>query len=1372
MALSATNAEQVVAVLVAARLAGVSLETTYADGKEPTLDNEVTGLAAIAKAVAAKADASSDFYANKDEIDQWMALVDDFTPKGKEGALEKLNSHLENKTYIVGSQISLADVFVACLLPANFKQAILAGGKNEHTSKWLQAVMEDPKVSAVMDEVLPKKELDAAGEAAKDAKKAAKLAEKDAKKAKAEAKKKANDEAAAAKAAGKAEGGGNSKKAAEAAKKAAAAAEKEVELISALAAISETPFGAKKNVKTDMLSQYHPKVVEAAWYEWWEKCEFFKAQNGTDKPKFVIVIPPPNVTGTLHLGHALTNAVQDTIVRWKKMSGYEALWVPGTDHAGIATQTVVEKKIMKERKQTRHDLGREAFLKEVWKWKEESGSTICRQLRRLGSSLDWSRECFTMDDKLSAAVNEAFVRMHEKKLIYRQVRLVNWCCTLKTCISDIEVDFMELEGTTMLPVPGYADKVEFGCLTSFAYPLEDGSGELVVATTRVETMLGDTAVAVHPEDPRYTAFHGKKVKHPFNGRLLPIILDAELVDMSFGTGAVKITPAHDPNDFATAKRHDLEMINIFTDLGAINENGGDYQGMPRFEVRTKIVGDLEKLGLFRGKTDNPMRVPMCSRSKDIIEPLIKPQWWVDCTKMAADACEVVRDGTLEVLPRQFEATWFRWLENIRDWCISRQLWWGHRIPAYYITLPTETEEYIGTNETMDRWVVGRTYEDALEIAHARFPNEEITLTQDPDVLDTWFSSGLFPFSVMGWPNQTADLADFFPGALLETGHDILFFWVARMVMMSITLMGKVPFKQVYLHAMVRDAHGRKMSKSLGNVIDPIQVIEGITLEGLHLELQKGNLDPKEIKKAEQGQKEDFPEGIPECGTDALRFALVAYTTQARDINLDIQRVHGYRTWCNKLWNAIRFAMMNLPADFLPTAALGAAEVAALPMAGQWIISRLNKAVAATVVAMDKYDFATSTTAVYAFWQYDLCDVFIELMKPLVQATDKDVVYGVQNALWWALDAGLRLLHPFMPFITEELWQRLPRRAADLVLVPSIMLASYPAASEEWAGEEVEREMALLQDITKCLRSARSNYGLTLKQKTAVYVSCNSDATAAVVSRGALYISTLSSSSSVTAVRDATLEVPAGCAVSIVSEECSAYLMLKGIMNLEEELAKLDKRKGDTTKAREDLDKRMALDNYKSNVPKSVQAADTDKASKLAGELATIEEAMAAFTKLKLEEAQGGEANGVPEGADESLPPTSEGAVLRVNVASCNIKKIDLKAYGIDTAICQVCLECEGQHENTKELRGLDPTWEENFYFRISDPATVKVTAFFKCGGKQIGDKQTYPLDKLLQNKPTFKAVIVPGGKADMLFSATNFGDSEAPKDDDGFMDFL
>lgn len=675
--------------------------------------------------------------------------------------------------------------------------------------------------------------IDAEMDPDKLARKLAKLAEKEAKKAKVAAKAAAQAAAAAAKA--EAGDGKKSKAKAEAeAKKAADAAE----IQAWIDAASATAKGSKKEVAGEMPKGYAPKAVEAAWYDWWEQRGFFKPDPNSTAEPFVMVIPPPNVTGSLHIGHALTNAIEDTVIRWRRMSGYNTVWVPGTDHAGIATQTVVEKKVAKEQGKTRHDLGREAFLQEVWKYVDEYGGRIVNQLRRLGSSVDWDRQVFTMDEKRSAAVKEAFVRLHAEGLIYRDNRLVNWCCRLKTAVSDIEVDYIDIPKRTLLSVPGYDSLVEFGAITSFAYPFEDGTGEIVVATTRPETMLGDTAVAVHPEDPRYTSLHGKFVVHPVNGRRIPIITDAELVDMTFGTGAVKITPAHDPNDFATGKRHNLEFINILDDNGCINGNGtGQFAGQPRFQARVTVVDFLKEKGLFRGVADNPMRLGLCSRSKDVIEPVLKPQWWVNCGDMAAEACAAVRDGRLEIIPSEFEATWFRWMENIRDWCISRQLWWGHRIPAFYVSLEDEGEGGSGVpgapSEHMDRWVVGRSEEEAAAAAAERYPGRKFTLKQDEDVLDTWFSSGLFPFSVFNWPDENPELAKFYPGALLETGHDILFFWVARMVMMGMKLMGEVPFKQVFLHSLVRDAHGRKMSKSLGNVIDPIAVIEGITLEGLH-----------------------------------------------------------------------------------------------------------------------------------------------------------------------------------------------------------------------------------------------------------------------------------------------------------------------------------------------------------------------------------------------------------------------------------------------------------------------------------------------------------------------------------------------------------
>lgn len=592
-----------------------------------------------------------------------------------------------------------------------------------------------------------------------------------------------------------------------------------------------------------------------------------------------MVIPPPNVTGTLHIGHGLTIAIEDTITRWKRMKGFHTLWVPGVDHAGIATQVVVEKALQKEEGKSRHDLGREAFVKKVWEWKEQYGNTITSQLRLLGASVDWSRETFTLDPKLSTAVNEAFCKMFKKGLIYRDNRLVNWCCTLKTAISDIEVEYLEVDKPIKRTVPGHDPnkKYEFGYLTHFVYQVENSEEYLEIATTRLETMLGDTAVAIHPDDPRYKHLHGKYLIHPFNGRRIPIICDSILVDMNFGTGAVKVTPAHDPNDFACGQRNKLEFINILTEDGKINENGGEqFKGMMRFDARIAVEKALEEKGLLRGKEPNKMQIPICSRSKDIIEPMIVPQWYVNCKDMAKRSVEAVKKGDLKILPDMHIDTWYKWLDNIRDWCISRQLWWGHRIPAYQL-IDKETGKKIS-----DEWCVGKNEEEAIKDAKERL-NIEITnkvkLLQDPDVLDTWFSSGLFPFSVFGWPNETNELKSFYPTTLLETGHDILFFWVARMVMMALELTDTLPFNTIYLHALIRDKYGRKMSKTLGNVVDPREIIDGAKLESLIDKLYQGNLDPKEIEKAKQGKIADFPNGIPECGADALRFGLLAYTCQ-------------------------------------------------------------------------------------------------------------------------------------------------------------------------------------------------------------------------------------------------------------------------------------------------------------------------------------------------------------------------------------------------------------------------------------------------------------------------------------------------------------
>ncbi|CAF1290044.1 unnamed protein product, partial [Didymodactylos carnosus] len=678
---------------------------------------------------------------------------------------------------------------------------------------------------------------------------------------------------------------------------------------------SQTAPGDKKDIHCPFPNSYSPKYVEAAWYEWWEKQGYFRPEYYDEHPppahdkrttnKFIMVIPPPNVTGYLHLGHAIMCTIEDTLTRWHRMLGKHVLWVPGCDHAGIATQVVVEKKLMREKKLSRHNLGREKFLDEVWKWKTDKGDHIYEQIKVLGASCDWNRKVFTMDKTLCYAVEEAFIRMHEKKLIYRSTRLVNWSCTLKSAISDIEVEKTELKGRTLIRVPGYDEPVEFGVLVYFAYPVENSDEQIIVATTRLETMLGDTAVVVHPNDERYKHLYGKYVKHPFLNRRLPIICD-EMVDMNFGSGAVKVTPAHDPNDYECGKRNKLEFITCIEDDGLMSSNCGKYSGLKRFDVRRQLLEDLKQLNLYRDCKDNEMMIPICSRSKDIIEPLLKPQWYCNCKIMAKRSIDAVRNKELKIIPSMFEPVWYKWLEDIRDWCISRQLWWGHRIPAYFVT----SKDIEPGQDTDDKyWISAHSYEEALEKASKQFnvDKTKIQLTQDEDVLDTWFSSGLFPFSSFGWPLETDDYKRFFPTTLLETGHDILFFWVARMVMFSLELTDQLPFKEIYLHAIIRDAHGRKMSKTLGNVIDPLDVINGASLEELNEQLRTSNLDPREYERAKQGQIEDYPKGIPECGADALRFAFCAYANQGRDINLDVLRIEGYRRFCNKLWNAIKFA---------------------------------------------------------------------------------------------------------------------------------------------------------------------------------------------------------------------------------------------------------------------------------------------------------------------------------------------------------------------------------------------------------------------------------------------------------------------------------
>lgn len=822
--------------------------------------------------------------------------------------------------------------------------------------------------------------------------------------------------------------------------------------------LEDVPFGKKKNITNELAPSYIPRQVEHSWYSFWETNGFFKPEYDSlearlmgdtkelDRDKFVMVIPPPNVTGTLHIGHALTIAIQDCLVRWNRMRGLKTLWVPGSDHAGIATQVVVEKKIQRELGKTRHDLGREAFIDEVWKWKDDKGNFIYDQMRRMGCSVDWDRTNFTLDPKLARAVVAAFTRLFKSGHITRNKRLVNWSCKLKSAISDIEVDHEELTDRKTLQVPGYEKRIEFGIIETFAYEIynEDKtciSDKIWVSTTRLETMLGDTAIAVHPSDERYKSLHGRYVKHPFCDRSMRVIVD-EKVDKEFGTGAVKITPAHDFEDYEKGVRHNLEFINVFTDEGLIETGYGKFSGMKRFDARFAIRAELRQLGLLveEKPKSNPMKVPICSRSKDVVEPRLKEQWFMNCEPFARRALEASNKGELKI-PKSHINRWNRWMdpESIRKhpWCISRQLWWGHRIPAYRVSIKGSSEH---------KWVCGASLNDAreegLKALGIQDP-DQLAISQDEDVLDTWFSSGLFPFSVFGWPDETSlDLKEYYPTDLLETGEDIIFFWVARMVMFGLALTDKLPFTEVYLHTIVRDAEGRKMSKSLGNVIDPLDVISGVSLDDLHSKLADSNLDQKEYERAKLGQKKLFPNGIPECGTDALRFKLCEYCTGAGDIHLRIDQLVGDRLLCNKIWQACKFVFLTLGDDFKFSYSL--VDITHRTNEDVVILEKLLYAVSESNEGFATYNFRRATVACRTYWREEFCSVYVEHIKKMKK--ENKLTNAAKQTMFICLDSALRLLHPLMPYITEELYQRLMAKYCSDSKPESICVARYPQAS--------------------------------------------------------------------------------------------------------------------------------------------------------------------------------------------------------------------------------------------------------------------------------------------------------------------------------------
>lgn len=974
-----------------------------------------------------------------------------------------------------------------------------------------------------------------------------------------------------------------------------------------------TPKGEKKDTSKPMEATYDPSAVEAAWYDWWEKEGLFHVTVEETKYKepFVIPLPPPNVTGSLHIGHALSFTIQDVLIRYARMTGKAALWVPGMDHAGISTQVVVEKKLAKEGK-LRHDLGREAFIGEVWKWKDQYGARIVEQLKRMGCGLDWAREVFTMDEKLTKAVSECFCRLFEEGLIYREKRLVNWCCKLRTAISDVEVEDVNVPEPMKKDVPGEDQPVQIGILYYIAYPLV-GDGEVVIATTRPETMLADTAIAVHPNAQEHKHLHGKFAIHPFHGRKIPIITDDILVKEDFGTGCVKVTPAHDPNDYACGVRNKLEFINMLNDDGTLNENGKPFQGMKRFEARAAVLAALKEKGLWRKDEPNKMTIRVCSRSKDIVEPVIRPQWWVDCSKMAVEALKAVDDGRIKITPTWHKDTWQKWLGNILPWCISRQLWWGHRIPAYMVRIDGG-----GNPDEAENWVAAKSEKEALSKAIAKYPNvnpARITVEQDHDVLDTWFSSGLFPFSIFGWPEETPDLKAFHPNTILETGHDILFFWVARMVMLGIKLTGQVPFRQILLHAIVRDAHGRKMSKSLGNVIDPIDVIEGITLERMHEKLKMGNLDPREIQNATDDQKKDFPKGISECGTDALRLALCAQSFMGRDMNLDVNKVVTFRNFCNKMWNLTKFGLLHWTRDYLPDnneTLCGKESIIEL-----WILSKLNNAIKVSHEGHSSHELHLAANATHDFLYYALCDVFLEVVKPVLWDKSKpERQESVKRTLYIALHAGLVMMHPFMPFLTEELWQNLPKRPFVTEQgIKSIIQMPFPDTLPNATNLDAEHKLVICQEIVASLRFIKAQYNVTQKQKPVAYIRSTDPAiSATLVPECLVIIQNLVPCGDIKLLVEGE-EAPKSCALNILNQSCTNFLDLAGVVKPGEEIKRLERELTKIEQQQASLKKIMGQPKYQEKVPIKVQQENTDKEVALHREHANTLKAIADFKSL-------------------------------------------------------------------------------------------------------------------------------------------------------------
>ena len=920
-----------------------------------------------------------------------------------------------------------------------------------------------------------------------------------------------------------------------------------------------------------MDKNFSPADIEGRWYDKWESAGYF-APSGHG-PAYCIPIPPPNVTGTLHMGHGFQQAIMDALIRYHRMRGHNTLWQVGTDHAGIATQMVVERQLEAEGG-SREALGREAFVKRVWDWKEQSGGAITQQLRRLGTSPDWQRERFTMDPGLSDAVQRVFIALFEKGLIYRGHRLVNWDPKFHTAISDLEV----------------VQEEEQGSLWHLRYPLSDGEGHLVVATTRPETMLGDTAVAVHPSDPRYQHLVGKTIDLPLTDRQIPIIAD-DYVDPEFGSGCVKITPAHDFNDYAMGERHNLPKINILTASAALNDAVPEhFRGLDRFVARDKVITELEALNLLDKIEPHALKVPRGDRSGAVIEPWLTPQWYVDAKKLAEPAIKAVEQGDIRFVPKQWENTYFAWMRDIQDWCISRQLWWGHRIPAWY---DTDDNVYVGQSEA--------------EIRRAYELPETLALTQDEDVLDTWFSSAIWTFSTLGWPEENADLRSFHPASVLVTGFDIIFFWVARMIMMSLEFMGEVPFHTVYVHGLVRDGEGQKMSKSKGNVLDPIDLIDGIELEALIAKRTANLMQPQLAERIEKATRKQFPDGIPGYGTDALRYTFYSLASTGRDIKFDIGRMEGYRNFCNKIWNAARYVLSHTEGHDL----LKARGTPSL--ADRWIRSRLQSTLLAVDDAVAAYRFDLAAQSLYDFVWNEFCDWYLELSKPVLwdEAGHPQALLGTRQTLAEVLEQALRMLHPFMPFVTEEIWQSVsPLTGAT---GDSIMLAPWPTPEPEHTDRDAEDEIEWMKGIIVAIRTIRSEANIPPATTLEVTVANTSELDRDRLQRNGTFLQRLSKSASIIPIDNHDAET---ASLMALFGELEVRVPMAGLVDVTAELTRLDKEiaKAEAEKAR--LNGKLTNAKFIERAPADIVAAERQKLTQVDASLKVLQQQRRQIEELR------------------------------------------------------------------------------------------------------------------------------------------------------------